>query len=173
MPVRSYLASVFRTCLEFTWAFAVSTCHLAHLLDPALAEVPARDAAERCPDLLRAFLARIDLACSLRDFGNCARRTRGSRKAVDGAPALQEQSQNSPPQTRSWSSSQTPISVPSSNSAGTACFDHKSLVRKASRLTLPKSFSEGPNSKVRRNAWVTEEGNAGRLTYSEFRSLNR
>jgi alcohol dehydrogenase class IV len=42
---------------------------LARLLDPGLDEVPARDAAERCPDLLQAFLARIDLACSLRDFG--------------------------------------------------------------------------------------------------------
>ena len=64
------LASVCRPCLEFTWAFAVSTfATLAHLLDPALHKVPARDAAERCPDLLQAFLARVDLACSLRDFG--------------------------------------------------------------------------------------------------------
>jgi alcohol dehydrogenase class IV len=64
------LASVYRACLEFTWASAVSTfATLAHILDPALDEVPAPDAAERCPDLLQAFLARIDLACTLRDFG--------------------------------------------------------------------------------------------------------
>jgi alcohol dehydrogenase class IV len=64
------LASVYRACLEFTWTSAVSSfATLARLLDPALDEVPARDAAERCPDLLQAFLARIDLACSLRDFG--------------------------------------------------------------------------------------------------------
>jgi alcohol dehydrogenase class IV len=64
------LASVYRACLEFTWASAVSTfATLAHLLNPALVEVPAREAAERCPELLQAFLARIDLARSLRDFG--------------------------------------------------------------------------------------------------------
>jgi alcohol dehydrogenase len=64
------LASVYRACLEFTWTSGVSSfATLARLLDPALDEVPARDAAERCPDLLQAFLARIDLACSLRDFG--------------------------------------------------------------------------------------------------------
>jgi alcohol dehydrogenase class IV len=64
------LASVYRACLEFTWASAVSTfAALAHILDPALDAIPAPDAAERCPDLLQAFLARIDLACALRDFG--------------------------------------------------------------------------------------------------------
>jgi alcohol dehydrogenase class IV len=64
------LASVYRACLEFIWPSAVSTfATLAHLLDPALHGVPARDSAERCPDLLQAYLSRIGLACSLRDFG--------------------------------------------------------------------------------------------------------
>ncbi len=64
------LASVYRACLKFTWASAVSTfATLAHLLEPGLDEFPAPDAAERCPNLLQAFLARIHLACSLREFG--------------------------------------------------------------------------------------------------------
>jgi len=63
------LASVYRACLKFTWASAVSTCAtLAHLLEPGLEDVPAPDSAERCPNLLQSFLARIHLACSLRDF---------------------------------------------------------------------------------------------------------
>jgi alcohol dehydrogenase class IV len=70
VPQGLALASVYRACLEFTWASAVSTfAALAHILDPALDAIPAPDAAERCPDLLQAFLARIDLACALRDFG--------------------------------------------------------------------------------------------------------
>jgi alcohol dehydrogenase class IV len=70
IPHGMALVSVYRACLEFTWASAVSTfARLAHLLDPALDGVPASDAAERCPDLLQAFLARIDVACTLRDFG--------------------------------------------------------------------------------------------------------
>ena len=64
------LASVYRACLDFTCSSAVSTfARLARLLDPALNGGPSTEAAERCPELLQAFLARIDLACTLRDFG--------------------------------------------------------------------------------------------------------
>jgi alcohol dehydrogenase len=64
------LASVYRACMEFTRAAAVPEfARLAHLLEPTLAEVPDPDAAERCPDLLQEFLARINIACSLREFG--------------------------------------------------------------------------------------------------------
>ncbi len=64
------LAAVYRACLEFTWMSAVSTfAALAQLLDPALDQVPAPEAAKRCPDLLQAFLSRIDLVCRLRDLG--------------------------------------------------------------------------------------------------------
>jgi alcohol dehydrogenase class IV len=70
LPHGLALASVYRASLAFTRASAVSTfAKLAHLLDPALAQVPLPVAAEQCPDLLQAFLARIDLACSLREFG--------------------------------------------------------------------------------------------------------
>lgn len=64
------LASVYRACLDFTWASAVSTfARLAQMLDPALEKFPVSDAAERCPDLLQDFLVRIGLTCTLRDFG--------------------------------------------------------------------------------------------------------
>jgi alcohol dehydrogenase len=64
------LASIYRSWLEFSWTSAVSTCAtLAHLLDPAFDDVPAPEAAERCPGLLQAFLARVGLVCSLRHFG--------------------------------------------------------------------------------------------------------
>jgi len=64
------LASVYRACMERTWAAAVPEfARLAQLLEPALTEVPWPDAAERCPGLLQAFLTRIHIACSLRDFG--------------------------------------------------------------------------------------------------------
>lgn len=64
------LASVYRACMEFTWAAAVPEfARLAHLLEPTLVEVSVPDAAERCPGLLQEFLGRINIACSLRDFG--------------------------------------------------------------------------------------------------------
>jgi alcohol dehydrogenase class IV len=64
------LASIYRACMECTWAVAVPEfARLAQLLEPALTEVPGPDAAERCPGLLQAFLTRIHIACSLRDFG--------------------------------------------------------------------------------------------------------
>lgn len=64
------LVSVYRAYLKYTWACAVPTfARLAHLLDPALDNVPAADAAAQCPDLLNAFLSRIDLTYNLRDFG--------------------------------------------------------------------------------------------------------
>ena len=64
------LVSVYRACLKFTWASAVPTfARLANLLDPAFAGVSAWDAAERCPDLLQAFLTDLDVVCGLRDLG--------------------------------------------------------------------------------------------------------
>jgi alcohol dehydrogenase class IV len=64
------LVSVYRAYLKYTWAYAVSTfARLAHMLDPALEDVPAADAAAQCPDLLKAFLSRINLTYTLRDFG--------------------------------------------------------------------------------------------------------
>jgi alcohol dehydrogenase class IV len=70
LPHGLALASVYRASLAFTRASAISTfAALAHLLDPALDDLPLPAAAEQCPDLLQAFLARIDLACSLREFG--------------------------------------------------------------------------------------------------------
>jgi alcohol dehydrogenase class IV len=70
IPHGAALVSVYRAYLKYTWAYAVSTfARLAHLLDPALEEVPAAEAAAQCPDLLKAFLSRIDLTYTLRDFG--------------------------------------------------------------------------------------------------------
>jgi alcohol dehydrogenase class IV len=70
IPHGPVLASVYRAWVEFTWPRAVSVfATLAHFLDPSLDADPVPKAAERCPDLLQAFLARIDLACALRDFG--------------------------------------------------------------------------------------------------------
>jgi alcohol dehydrogenase class IV len=67
VPHGLVLASVYRAWVEFTWPHAVSVfATLAHFLDPSLDDDPK--AAERCPDLLRAFLSRIDLACTLRDL---------------------------------------------------------------------------------------------------------
>jgi alcohol dehydrogenase class IV len=64
------LASVYRACLKFTGASAVSAfARLAHLLEPGLDGVLAPDAAARCPNLLQSFLGRIRLDCSLRGFG--------------------------------------------------------------------------------------------------------
>jgi alcohol dehydrogenase class IV len=64
------LVSVYRAYLKYTWAYAVSAfARLAQMLDPALEDVPAADAAAQCPDLLKAFLSRIDLTYTLRDFG--------------------------------------------------------------------------------------------------------
>ncbi len=70
IPHGLVLASVYRACLEFTCPCAVSACaRLAQIFDPALEKVPDADAAERCPDLLQDFLALVDLASTLRDFG--------------------------------------------------------------------------------------------------------
>jgi alcohol dehydrogenase class IV len=70
VPYGLALASVYRACLEFTWPSAVSACaRLAQIFDPGLEKVPASDAAQRCPGLLQDFLALIDSACTLRDFG--------------------------------------------------------------------------------------------------------
>jgi alcohol dehydrogenase class IV len=69
LPHGLALASVYRASLAFTQPSAIATfATLAHLLDPALDDVP-QSAAERCPDLLQAFLARLGLSRSLRDFG--------------------------------------------------------------------------------------------------------
>jgi alcohol dehydrogenase class IV len=64
------LASVYRACLKFIGASAVSAfARLAHLLEPGLDGVSASDAAERCPNLLQSFLGRLRLDCSLRGLG--------------------------------------------------------------------------------------------------------
>jgi alcohol dehydrogenase class IV len=70
LPHGLALASVYRASLAFTCSSAVWTfATLARLLDPALNDVPLPVAAERCPDLLQAFLVRLGLGRSLRDFG--------------------------------------------------------------------------------------------------------
>jgi alcohol dehydrogenase class IV len=70
IPYGLALASVYRACLEFTWPSAVTMCaRLAQIFDPAFEKVPNTEAAERCPDLLQDFLALIDLASTLRNFG--------------------------------------------------------------------------------------------------------
>jgi alcohol dehydrogenase class IV len=64
------LISIYQAYLKYTWAYAVSTfARLASILDPALDDIPAADAAEQCPSLIKAFLSRIGLAYTLRDFG--------------------------------------------------------------------------------------------------------
>jgi len=83
IPHGMALVSVYRACLKFTWASAVPTfARLANVLDPALDGVSARDAAERCPDLLQAFLTDLDVTCGLRDLG----------VSKDQLPALAQQS---------------------------------------------------------------------------------
>jgi alcohol dehydrogenase class IV len=70
LPHGLALASVYRASLAFTCSSAVWTfATLARLLDPALNDVPLPIAAERCPDLLQAFLVRLGLSRSLREFG--------------------------------------------------------------------------------------------------------
>jgi alcohol dehydrogenase class IV len=70
LPHGLALASVYRASLAFTWSSAIwAFATLARFLDPALDDVPLPVAAERCPDLLQAFLVRLGLGRSLRDFG--------------------------------------------------------------------------------------------------------
>ena len=70
IPYGLALASIYRACLEFTWPSAVSVCaRFARLFDPAFEKAPDTEAAELCPDLLQEFLAIVDLAFTLRDFG--------------------------------------------------------------------------------------------------------
>jgi alcohol dehydrogenase class IV len=64
------LASVYGACLEFTCQSAVSAfATLARILDPGLGEALALEAATACPTLVRDFIERIGLTCSLHDFG--------------------------------------------------------------------------------------------------------
>jgi alcohol dehydrogenase class IV len=64
------LASIYRACLEFIWPSGITMlATLARLLEPALEGIPAPVAARQCPDLVQAFVARLGLACTLRDFG--------------------------------------------------------------------------------------------------------
>jgi alcohol dehydrogenase class IV len=70
LPHGLALASVYRASLAYTWPSAISTfAMLARLIDPALDDAALPVAAERCPDLLQAFLVRLGLCRSLRDFG--------------------------------------------------------------------------------------------------------
>lgn len=85
------LVSVYRAYLKYTLAYAVSTfARLAHILDPALDDIPAADAAEQCPALMKAFLSRIDLTYTLRDFAI----------AEEELPALAKQAMVFPDYTR-------------------------------------------------------------------------
>jgi alcohol dehydrogenase class IV len=64
------LASIYRACLEYIWPSGITMfATLARLLEPALEGIPAPVAAQQCPDLVQAFVARLGLACTLRDFG--------------------------------------------------------------------------------------------------------
>jgi len=64
------LASVYRTCLEFTWESAISEfARLAQLFEPSLEDVDTAEAAAACPHLVDEFMSGIGLTLSLRDFG--------------------------------------------------------------------------------------------------------
>ena len=64
------LASVYVACLEFTRPSAIAAfASLARMIDPALNDVHAAEAATACPDLMQDFIGRIGLAHPLRDLG--------------------------------------------------------------------------------------------------------